>query len=481
MGIIKLFKKYRWVIIFILTLAIYLPSIFVFYTNDDFFFLKISNVNSLFPFLNFFNPLKGPDGLGMYRPLTTQVFYFLGLKLFNGNPVFLHLIAFMALFAIIYLVYKLSVALTANKNIGFIASLLYATSATHFAHLYYLATFQELGMTFFVLLSLISFLNGKIFKSLLFFILGLLSKETAIVTPVLIGLMYIYKNGFNFPKVEIKKLAYILTPFAICSFTYLFIHFRWYGVATGDTYVWDFNLKKFVNSITWYIVWSLNLPETLLDFISPGPRINIDLFKHWGPQFKSIFALFFVELLFLAYLLINVISNKSKEIIAEVNKVSTFCIIWFLVTIIPVVFLPQHKFTFYLTLPLVAVVLRIAYLFEQKNISAYLKIIFVAAWVSLSFLTVKHSVSTHWITQGEKISLRVYKYFNENADYLKNKNIVFFDTFQDADLPWSPTQLLKTVLSDKNFFHVYLPDLSGTISYGESVGEKINSRQFLGY
>src|SRR5258708_6486515 len=159
-----LFSKYKFLFLsFLLSFLIFYPSLFVFFTNDDFFFLNIARAGSLGDFFKFFSLIKGPDGFGMYRPLTTQVFYFLSSKLFNMQPMPLHMISFLFFFAIIYLVYKLVFELIKSSKIAMVSAFLYAVSATHFGHLYYLATFQELGMTFFVLLSCITFIKNKNF------------------------------------------------------------------------------------------------------------------------------------------------------------------------------------------------------------------------------------------------------------------------------------------------------------------------------
>src|SRR4030042_3201424 len=98
-------------LIFLLAFIIFFPSLFTFYTNDDFFLLKISNAKSITDFINFYNLKQGPEGLGMYRPLAMQSFFMLAWKIFNLNPLGLHVISFLFFFGIIYLVYILTKAL----------------------------------------------------------------------------------------------------------------------------------------------------------------------------------------------------------------------------------------------------------------------------------------------------------------------------------------------------------------------------------
>jgi hypothetical protein len=447
-------------LIFVLPLIIFWPSFFVFFTNDDFFFLKIANANSLNTFLDYFNFTGGPDGFGMYRPITTQVFYSL------GNPVLMHSIVFGVFLAILYTLYLLGIKLFKNEKIALISVFLYSVSATHFGHFYYLATFQELGMTLFVLLSIYTFLCGKHSASIIFFVLALLSKETAVITPCLIFLNEWYVNR----KVNYKKYIFYFLILGI----YLFIHFYIYGLAAGDTYIWNFGFKKLLNTVMWYLIWALNLPETLVDFVGPGLSLNPNLFLYWKTEIIPILILFCTELVFLIFLMLKYLEDTGNK-----NQ-SFFAMIWFGVTLLPVIFLPVHKFTFYLTLPLVAVIFRIAYLLE-KNKSSYVFIyFFLLVWTSLSILTLKHTINTSWVTSGEKISQRVYNYFKMSD--LNYASVSFIDTEKDVELPWSPTQVVKTALSDRNFFYVYYPSLADSVYYGDNGNPfKISSRTFLGY
>jgi len=455
------------ILVFIASFLMFYPSLFVFFTNDDFFLLKIANVHSLGGFLRFFNIFGKAGELGFFRPLTSQVFYFLDVKFFNLNPMPLHIISFITFFSVIYLVYRLAMELIGKEKVALIAAFLYGVSAVHFAHLYYLATFQELGMTTFVLLSILFFINKKNVLSFIFFILALTSKETAVVTPLLIVLVHWYKFG------SFKNLFKRIWPFVVFLLIYLLAHKFIYGFSVGDEYTWDFSIKKLINTSFWYSLWSLNLPETLLDFIGPGLKVNPNLFIYWSKQFTPIFILFFAQGIGLCYLLFKSLSSGKK--------ISLMSALWFFVALSPVIFLPAHKFTFYLTLPLVAVVWRIAYLFETAKPGKIFTIVFLGLWTWLSFLTIKHTVNTHWVTRGEVISKNVNDYFKSNLSNFGIKQIYLVDKSEDKSLPWSPTQVIKTALSDKNYFYVFYPELVSRISYGEGPGYLINSRIFLGY
>jgi len=141
--------------IFLVAFLLFYPSLFTFFTHDDFFLLKISNAHSLKEFLAFFSLFKPPEGLGMYRPLSMQSFYFLAWKVFKLNPFGLHIISFLTFFILVYLVYYLSYVLSGKITISLITAFIYAVNSSHFVHLYFLGVYQELLMSVFFLLALI--------------------------------------------------------------------------------------------------------------------------------------------------------------------------------------------------------------------------------------------------------------------------------------------------------------------------------------
>jgi hypothetical protein len=474
-------------LIFLLSFIIFLPSLFTFYTHDDFFLLKISNAESLGEFVNFFNFTKGPEGLGMYRPLTTQVFYFLGNSVFNLNPLPLHIISFIAFFLIIYLVYRLVKILTGSEGVASISAFLYAVSATHFGHLYYLATFQELGLAVFFLLSVlffIEFISKKGIKyltlSLIAFVLSLLSKETAIVIPGILVLVYGFfkKKGKKICKP--KSFFISLIPFLIILAGYLYFHFFVYGLAQGESYIWDFS-PRVINTLFWYGLWSLNLPEMLVDFVGPGLKFNPNLFKFWSADIIPILAIFVVVVALLLFLVLKV----KKDLKDRGGCLLIFGFLWFLITLLPVVFLPLHKFTFYLTLPLFGVVLIISYLLEEARVGRLFKLSFLSLWLIISLLTLRLTISTHWITQGSSVARNTLIYFSQLEQISEEKEFVeFYDTQDDSDLPWSPSNLVKVVLSQNNFFEVFFKErfelLGEEIPAGENI-VKIRARGLLNY
>lgn len=471
------FLKKNWLVIVSLTISfiMFFPSLSSFFTHDDFYFLKISKVENLSQFIGFFDPVNDTNSIGVYRPLPLRVYYFLGTSVFNLNPIGLRVISFITFFANIFLVGYLAKILTKKDSIASVSAFLYAVSVTHFGQLYYIGAYQELLITLLTLLSVIAFAKSKKFISFIIFVIALMCKETAVVIPGLLGAFYIFQNWGKINKLSIKKLLIQLLPFALVTIIYLYLHFFHFGTIEGDSYVWDFAPTRAINTTLWYFLWSLNLPEMLVDFVGPGIRLNPNLMKFWSQEIIPIFVLFGIEIIMIVCAFVKSIKSKGVK---NLLPIILFSIFWFLATILPVVFLPLHKFTYYLTLPLVGVVLIISTLISTNTKRA---IVFGIIWLTLSIFSLKLTVNTNWITQGVKISERVYTYFKDNSLGLEGKRITFVDTKKDETLPWSPTETVKTVISDKNFFTLFFPNLSDKISYRGEGDVKIQSRQFLGY
>jgi len=342
---------------------------------------------------------------------------------------------------------------------------------------------QEVGLGIFVLLTVyygLRFIREEKMTyftfSLTAFIFSLLSKETAVVTPFLLAAVIIFDKCTNKDRLNLKKLIYSLAPYLLILAIYFYFRIFHYGFTTGDSYVWIFSIRRLANTLAWYFGWALGLPEMLVDYVGPGFHVNPTLWLYWSKEVVPILVLFVIEILASIYVFVKSVAIKRKSLVA----VFIFSVTWFLTSLLPVAFLPFHKFTFYLTLPLMGVIFLLAYSLSTVR-NSFLTVLLLSVWIVLSVLTTKFTVTTSWITQGEALSQRVYDYFSQNNTTLRGKKIVFVDTAKDVTLPWSPTLVVRQALSENNFFEVFFPDLATRVSYTGKGDIVIESRQFLGY
>jgi len=235
-----------------------------FFSGDDWFHLRVSNVDSWQEFLNFFSFVSNPQSISFYRPLSTQVFFWVFYKLFGLNPVPYYLAVFATFGFSLRLVYRVALEIGKIGQIGMIREIekfallvvfFYGFSVTNFTKLYFLSTFQELLMVVFVLLAVLSYLNRRILVSVVMFILALMSKETAVVLPFLLVLIEVIRIRQIGRIREMERIEEIWInnwkrwlPFWVVVLGYLYLRLLVFSVPDGDSYIWDFSVIKAANT-----------------------------------------------------------------------------------------------------------------------------------------------------------------------------------------------------------------------------------------
>lgn len=457
-------------IIGIAALLVYLPIFFNYFSHDDFFSLKISRADTVSDVVRFFDPFHAPSGFGSYRPITTQT-YFLISRVFNYSTFPLHAISMSVFLVTIYQVFSLGMLLTKKQPISLMAAFLYAFSATHFVQLYWMSIFQELGLVLFYLAAIIFFVRRRYFMSLVAFCAALASKESAVTLPIVLGLLAV-----GFLKINFRRLVLLLTPFLLILFAYLYTHFFYYGLATGDSYVWDFSVKTMVNTLMWYGLWTFNAAEMLVDFIGPGLRVNPNLWRYYLWYVVPIIIILGT----FAFIMIPAIIKKRWDP-RQILSLSG----WYLISLSPVVFLPWHKFPYELGVPIVGFSILTAILLN--SLSPRVRTVFVCLWLVSFCLTSVLTYRTHWVVSGAKSAQLVDKYLAAgNRDNLVGKTLVFYDTPWDNDLPWRPSGQIKLNLSDQDYFVVFHPEIKKVIYLTSEPDSdqkivKLPARQFLSY
>jgi len=141
---------------------------------------------------------------GLYRPLTTNLYYLVGGEFWQHNIKIYHLINLLMVWSNAFLLYLIACRLQLPKIWALVASLLFASRIAHVEVVLNSVEFQALLSLFFMLFSILSFMVWRERRSNLLLLilsallLGLaqLSKETALVTPaILFGYIWIYNQG----------------------------------------------------------------------------------------------------------------------------------------------------------------------------------------------------------------------------------------------------------------------------------------------
>ncbi len=459
-------------LIFILGFVTYVSSMGFYFAQDDFIHLYHSQVNSISDVLNFFNPGSKYEDIFFYRPLTTQFYFYINSKLFGLNPwpfhfegLILHLVNSILFYLIILKLWK-------DQKIAFIASLFYTVSAIHFLSLFYISAFQQIGRTFFIFLGILFFINYYQTKKvkyyigvLISFILSLLSKETSLIFPLLLFPILLIIENKSSIKLIFKNWVINIVPLVIICAVYLILRLSGFQSIFGEgSYQSSFSIFNIIQNLKWYLIWSFGLPEILSSYPSLKPNSLIQ-FGQELPHRNWVLILFFLTLILLG---INLIKIKKLNI-----KLILSYGLLFLIPLIPVLFLSEHKYPQYLDLSFLGFAPIISWLLLNKNSKRWIGYLGVSIFIILQILSIQLSKDTHWTTHRSQVASFYNQEFEKNYQITEGSSIAFVGTENSAKelsyamtgkyalMVWYPNKITEVIftttekLPQKNFSIVY--------------------------
>ncbi len=405
-------------VLFLLVIVIYYPVLNIFFSQDDFFHFKVTltdgSIGQLFNLLGF-HPFQ-ERLIAFYRPISRDLPYHIYYLIFGLNAYPFRVIQFLVLFLNIFLVYWFTKKVFKDKVTGLIASLIYAFGSVNISALYYIAGgIQTTLATTFIICSLGFFWDylseGKTLKRVLtfgFFLLAIGSHELAMVLPALLSIMVFYKYGLEKSfKIILKELWLYFGVLGV----YLFLDLKVIGFSPGEKqYQLVFSIKPLINSLVWYLVWLIGIPEMLIDFLNPGFKLNPNLMKFWSNYFFVIFSTFFLFVISIFFILFQVF-KKAKEFIFSRKMV--FVLGWIFLPILILIFLPFHKSTHYLIPSLPGYAILLALIIKEITNGKYSKVskvvlgIMVLSGLILNIYTIKLSDSTYWAANRGRVAQKL--------------------------------------------------------------------------
>lgn len=446
-------KHFFALLIIFCSLLLFSPALTNFFSGDDWFHLKVVQISSIGEFLNFFNPVPNEQSIAFYRPIPTQLLFFVFYRLFGLNVFFYHLFVFGVFALSLYLFYSLLLKLKVSKKASLLALIIFAFSHTNFTRLYFLSAAQETMMVLFILLGLHSHLKKHNLKQNLltsfWFVAALLSKDSAIVFPLLIFLLDWYREK----KIYFKRNS----GFVILTLIYLYIRLFLFGfnntIGGDESYTLSFSPRVTVNSFYTYMLWLLGGAELLKDYMS-GPLSIINRFYMdfgvWGKIMLGLLATEGFGLVFIT------IKNIKK-----INWLQWGSLAVLFITTLPFLFFPNHKFAIQLTMPLMAFATFVGILLEKQR--RLIATAFIIVFMILNLVSIALTSSTHYSVQRANISQKVYQYFQENYFLLQNStNIVFLNAKGSEASPttWGSSKQVFHALMGETYFQVVYPDLN---------------------
>ncbi len=474
-------------VICVVSLILFRAAFNQFFSADDWFHLRISNIATIGEFANFFRFKLTDQSAAFYRPIPTQVFFFLGQRLFGLNAIWWYGVVFMGFWATLVMLYRVTRGLF-NHNTALLSTALYAVSHTHATRLYFLSAFQEISLVFFTLCAVAAFLHrtNRVWWwiSVVAFCLALLSKETAVIVPGLLALSTVLKPANSSLQSRLKDLAASLWPHALCLAAYLYLRFAVMGldVATHETYAFSLDPQQLINTGIWYGLWSLGAPETLSNYV-----VDFSVLARWWSDFGRI-ATPILWLLGLSLLAVAALFAQTIVVKAARKRALPLAVgvVWFALTLLPVVFFPNHKFALELGLPLVGSSWVLATLIADGRRMGIATLVLI---ILLNVFSSELTATNHYSILRSQTAQRVYKYFMNNHPRLNERTIVRF-TNDRSDLPsnWGVSKQISESLQGSEFFAVLYPgksvlaeyeDLPQTVVSAQPPAIVLGSSQFL--
>lgn len=320
---------------------IYLNSLFNGFVYDDLGTIvenpHIKHLGEYFS--SFYNQsyFKISGGEASYRPVATLSYYLL-YAIFNLNPFGYHLTSFGLHIFNVILIYLLIYLILGNRRSSFIAALLFACHPVNTETVNAISYNEDLLSAFFFFLALLLYLklNAAALKqklilfilSLLFFLLGLLSKEMAITLPAIVFLYDLTlrepvsrKISFEWIRDVFKSRKYYYIGYIGISLFYLWLRFfALYNREEIETQIWGHVLDR----IIYLPVLFFNYFKLIL---FPFP-LNADYVFSYPTRFLDVSPI--VSWMIVLGLLI------FSFAIAKHSRATSFGIWWFFVTLFPV-------------------------------------------------------------------------------------------------------------------------------------------------
>lgn len=422
-----------------------------FFLQDDYFHLAISKATSIGDLLAFFY-LRAETIA--YRPITIQFYFFSLQNLFGLNPFLFRLTNIFLVLISFVLIIKLASIFTKNNLAGVITGCFWLTASFHFMAISWIsASYNIVGTTFYLLTTLL-FLkhlesNSKLFylASIIFFLLTIGSFEFSVTWPALFAFY-----SYFFLKIRFKTIFVKLLPILLISLVFSMVKLFITKIPDIPDYQFAANIDS-AKALFWYILWGLNVPDEFKYQTSNFLVLQNSRFlsEFWPLVFKSYSSLLWLLVLGLG---IPLYRYHKKEINLEL-KLIAFGIIFFTIAISPVLLLPNHSNTMYLTLASVGIYLPIGYLLAKNN-SKILILCTLAIWLVFSQTTLNFYKISSWIAYSQQISKTII--FNAFAHYpsLPKGSTVYYPLVFKRD---------QQALSGENAFKVFYQDQDLRVYY----------------
>lgn len=308
--IYKEWKEKHYYLFFIaLNLVLYFNTLFFGFVWDDIRQIVFNDrlISQIVDLSFLFSPVG--ENVSYYRPI-----FFLSLAieafLFKGQAFGFHLGNIILQILVVIFIFKLLRAMNIDSSLSLLTAFIFSIHPSHSEPVSWISARNEILYSLFGLISFYLYIRGS-YLSFLFFVLSLLSKETAIILPVLIFLYEIIFNG----KLEKKRIFFIIS-FFLLSFCYLVFRKFLLPEPFGDEVHVNVRVFTTINNLAFYLK-KMFFPFDLKVFYSGLIKNSFDREVAFSLITLILFSIF-------SFLVVR----RDKRVL--------FFILWFILLILPV-------------------------------------------------------------------------------------------------------------------------------------------------
>lgn len=458
-----------------------------FFAHDDFLYLEGTQDTSQ-PLERLGQALSN-EGIidNHYRPLSTVLYFSAARALFGLNPSGYHVVNLFFQCLNSLLVFFFIKAVTNKKLYAFLGSLFYSTRGALFVTVFWITDIQDLLLTCFFLLTILSYLRWKSSHRPLFLVLSilcfsgsLLSKESSVTLPVVLFIIDLFLERDGITSMSyFKESFWRIFPFAFVVLLYLLSrHLADIPFGKGPYQI----LPGFysVLRLPIYLIWSfIAVYEIRKAFIVVG-----------------IVGWFFIGVAILLW-----IRRRSKNRSEKMRSIlegmkdarhSLVGLLWFSITLAPTLAMPERFCPYYLTLPLCGLSMAIGiflgktfYRFSDARAVAFSMLLAIVITFTGLSKTEIFAKSKSWLDTGGYIqgtSSQIAETALEDMKRLfpslpPNSELYFFNFHKDAMVGGDPLgDGFRSRPTLESMYRVFYGLRSLTVTYVE---EKIKPRDFI--
>jgi hypothetical protein len=327
----------------LLVVACFFPVTKYFFLQDDFMLIEKAAMRSG-------SVLSGLSGVedGKFRPLTRFVYFISMYKIFGLNPLPYHVASLLIHIMNVFLLYVLLVRFELKRNTALILSTVFALHVGFLNAVAWISCIQQLVAELFVLLALNSGILAFRRKSTrltvvtsALYVLALFSMEQSYAVPLLLFL-YVYLEAGTEAGVSRTREAFRRTaPYLSILGIYILFMVAGREIPTEGPYALSLGSNVWSNLLI-YLDWAFDL-SVLMPFAaelrSPGLTV-----AH----------------LFIIFLIVYGLARGRGRMVV-------FSLAYYVLTLLPVLFLQDHRFYYHNYVPFLGMLLLLSPLLDDLN------------------------------------------------------------------------------------------------------------------